>query len=88
MWRGVNSSSLKERPFHIYSSEFYEVIGSDPSLTLIATSESDPIFHEAVTWYVSPNLGVSDFALTREGTQQLMKCSSFKMLETRTRAPA
>ncbi|KAF3811760.1 hypothetical protein GCG54_00014512 [Colletotrichum gloeosporioides] len=50
LWRGVNSSSLKERPFHIYSSEFYEVIGSDPSLTLIATSESDPIFHEAVTW--------------------------------------
>ncbi|KAJ3962721.1 hypothetical protein N0V92_000513 [Colletotrichum tropicale] len=60
LWRGVNSSSLKERPFHIYSTEFYEVIGNDPSLTLIATSESDPIFHEAVTWYVSPNLGVSD----------------------------
>ncbi|KAH0421001.1 oligomycin resistance atp-dependent permease [Colletotrichum camelliae] len=56
LWRGVNSTSLKERLFHIYSSEFYEVIGNDPSLTLIATSASDPIFHEAVTWYASPNI--------------------------------
>lgn len=50
LWPGVTEESLKERPFHIYDPEFYEIIGRDPSLTLIATSEIDPIFHEAVTW--------------------------------------
>jgi gluconolactonase len=42
------------KPFHIYDEEFYDVIGSSPSLTQIASSESDPIFHEAVTWYAHP----------------------------------
>lgn len=51
MWPGVTEESLKERPFHVYDPEFFHIIGRDPSLTLIATSEVDPIFHEAVTWY-------------------------------------
>ncbi|KAF1838390.1 lactonase [Decorospora gaudefroyi] len=51
VWPGVTEESLLAKPFHIYDDEFYDVIGSDPSLTTIATSESDPIFHEAVTWY-------------------------------------
>ncbi|KAF9870455.1 evolved d-pantonohydrolase [Colletotrichum karsti] len=51
LWPGVTQESLTERPFHVYDPEFYDIIGSDPSLTLIATSEVDPIFHEAVTWY-------------------------------------
>ncbi|KAF2850612.1 calcium-dependent phosphotriesterase [Plenodomus tracheiphilus IPT5] len=50
-WPGVTQESLTAKPFHIYDDEFYDVIGSDPSLTLIASSESDPIFHEAVTWH-------------------------------------
>ena len=50
-WPGVTEQSLLAKPFHIYDPEFYDVIGPNPSLTLIATSESDPIFHEAVTWY-------------------------------------
>ncbi|KNG48183.1 gluconolactonase [Stemphylium lycopersici] len=51
VWPGVTEESLVAKPFHIYDDEFYDVIGEHPSLTTIATSESDPIFHEAVTWY-------------------------------------
>lgn len=50
VWPGVTQESLTAKPFHIYDPEFYDVIGADPSLTLIATSDTDPIFHEAVTW--------------------------------------
>ncbi|KAF3799921.1 hypothetical protein GCG54_00010115 [Colletotrichum gloeosporioides] len=51
LWPGVTPESLKAKPFHVYDEEFYDIIGTNPSLTLIATSEVDPIFHEAVTWY-------------------------------------
>ncbi|WYZ43078.1 hypothetical protein EsH8_VI_000777 [Colletotrichum jinshuiense] len=51
LWPGVSHESLTEKPFHVYDPEFYDIIGSNPSLTLIATSETDPIFHEAVVWY-------------------------------------
>ncbi|KAL6709234.1 hypothetical protein ACN47E_001641 [Coniothyrium glycines] len=51
VWPGVTAESLLAKPFHIYDEEFYDVIGNDPSLTQIASSVSDPIFHEAVTWY-------------------------------------
>lgn len=47
----MTQESLEAKPFHIYDNEFYDVIGKDPSLTLIATSDTDPIFHEAVVWY-------------------------------------
>jgi hypothetical protein len=50
VWPGVTQESLTAKPFHIYDDEFYDVIGRNPSLTLIASSDSDPIFHEAVTW--------------------------------------
>ncbi|CAO2653394.1 Nn.00g028050.m01.CDS01 [Neocucurbitaria sp. VM-36] len=51
VWPGVTAESLLAQPFHIYDEEFYDVIGSNPSLTEIASSDTDPIFHEAVTWY-------------------------------------
>lgn len=47
----MTAESLLAKPFHIYDDEFFDVIGQNPSLTLIATSDTDPIFHEAVTWY-------------------------------------
>lgn len=47
----MTQESLQAKPFHIYDDEFYDVIGRDPSLTVIATSDTDPIFHEAVVWY-------------------------------------
>jgi gluconolactonase len=50
VWPGVTQESLLAKPFHIYDDEFYDVIGKTPSLTTIATSASDPLFHEAVTW--------------------------------------
>ncbi|KPM42820.1 hypothetical protein AK830_g3767 [Neonectria ditissima] len=51
LWPGVTQESLTAKPFHVYDEEFYDVIGKNPSLTLIATSDTDPIFHEAVVWY-------------------------------------
>lgn len=47
----MTAESLLAKPFHIYDDEFFDVIGRDPSLTLIATSDTDPIFHEAVVWH-------------------------------------
>ncbi|KAI1425483.1 gluconolactonase [Xylaria sp. FL1777] len=52
---GYDLAALKEKPFHVYDSEFYDVIGSNPTLTLIAQSDTDPIFHEAVVWYPPTN---------------------------------
>lgn len=49
-WPPAAVSSPTEKPFHIYDDEFYDVIGDDPTLTLIASSEKDPLFHEAVVW--------------------------------------
>lgn len=42
--------TLTQKPFHIYDDEFYEIIGSDPTLTLLAETSGDPLFHEAVVW--------------------------------------
>ncbi|KAI0423944.1 D-lactonohydrolase [Xylaria sp. FL1042] len=52
---GYDLAALKEKPFHVYDDEFYDVIGPNPTLTLIAQSEIDPIFHEAVVWYPPTN---------------------------------
>jgi gluconolactonase len=48
---GHETSSLTAKPFHIYDEEFFDVIGSNPTLTLIARTDSNPLFHEAVVWY-------------------------------------
>ena len=34
--------------------DFLSIIGSEPTLSLIAETETDPLFHEAVVWYVNP----------------------------------
>ena len=38
------------KPFHVYDQEFYSVLGNNPTLTRIAYSPVDPLFHEAVVW--------------------------------------
>ncbi|KAI8629196.1 lactonohydrolase [Xylariaceae sp. FL1651] len=48
---GYDLASLKDKPFLVYDDEFYDVIGPNPTLTLIANSDTDPLFHEAVVWY-------------------------------------
>ncbi|KAI1102799.1 calcium-dependent phosphotriesterase [Jackrogersella minutella] len=50
---GHTLESLNAKPFHIYDDEFLDVIGSNPTLTLIADSGSDELFHEATLWYPS-----------------------------------
>lgn len=52
---GTNATTLKSRPFHIYDDAFYSIIGDNPTLTLIATSPVDPLFHEAVVWHPPTN---------------------------------
>lgn len=46
----MTEQSLEAKPFLIFDDEFYDVIGPNPSLTTIASSDSNPLFHEAVTW--------------------------------------
>lgn len=66
LWPGVTHESLFERPFHVYDAEFLDIIGKDPGLTLLATSEKDPLFHEAVVWFVDfSNIAISQARLTR-----------------------
>lgn len=48
---GTTKESLKAKPFLVFSDDFYNVIGSNPTLTLIAKTDGDPLFHEAVVWY-------------------------------------
>ncbi|KAI0025573.1 D-lactonohydrolase [Xylariomycetidae sp. FL0641] len=48
---GYDMASLKEKPFHIYDDEFYDVIGANPTLTHIANAGKNPLYHEAVVWY-------------------------------------
>ncbi|KAK4660789.1 hypothetical protein QC762_122160 [Podospora pseudocomata] len=42
--------SLVARPFHIYSKEFEDIIGPNPTLTLLNHTDGDPLFHEAPVW--------------------------------------
>lgn len=46
----ITPEDLLAKPFHIYDEEFYSIIGMEPTLTLLAETESDPVFHEAVVW--------------------------------------
>ncbi|KAI1339131.1 D-lactonohydrolase [Xylariaceae sp. FL0016] len=48
---GYTKESLEEKPFHIYDEEFYDVLGPNPTLTLIAHDDSNPLYHEATLWY-------------------------------------
>lgn len=48
---GMTFASLEEKPFHIYDEQFLRILGSNPTLTLIAETAKDPLFHEAVVWY-------------------------------------
>lgn len=47
---GISASDLLAKPFHIYDDDFYSVLGQNPTLTLVAETETDPVFHEAVVW--------------------------------------
>ncbi|KAJ5403644.1 SMP-30/Gluconolaconase/LRE-like region [Penicillium cosmopolitanum] len=47
---GMTEKSLTSQPFHVYDEEFLKIIGSTPTLTRIAYSAVDPLFHEAVVW--------------------------------------
>lgn len=43
---------MKNKPFHVYHEDFLEIVGDNPTLTLIADSGTDPLFHEAAVWYL------------------------------------
>ncbi|KAK4442664.1 hypothetical protein QBC34DRAFT_363420 [Podospora aff. communis PSN243] len=52
-WTPLNftAAALKEKPFHVYDDEFLDIIGPNPTFTILAETPKDPIFHEAVVWY-------------------------------------
>ncbi|KAJ5469695.1 hypothetical protein N7539_009313 [Penicillium diatomitis] len=47
---GLTEQALTNRPFHVYDEEFMKIIGSHPTLTRIAHSPKNPLYHEAVVW--------------------------------------
>lgn len=47
---GTTRQALRDKPFLVFDPDFLEIIGQEPKLTLIAESEKDPLFHEAVVW--------------------------------------
>ncbi len=52
-WTPPNTTkeALLEKPFHIYDDAFLDIIGGNPTFTILAQTPKDPIFHEAVVWY-------------------------------------
>ncbi|KAL2426180.1 hypothetical protein ABEF95_012387 [Exophiala dermatitidis] len=48
---GVTEDEALAKPFHVYDEAFYDIIGTNPTLTVIASQASNPLFHEAVVWY-------------------------------------
>jgi hypothetical protein len=47
---GLTAMQASAKPFHVYNDAFYDIIGDNPTLTLIARTDKDPLFHEAVVW--------------------------------------
>lgn len=47
---GLDLQTMRDKPFHVYHEDFLEIIGDSPTLTLIADSGTDPLFHEAPVW--------------------------------------
>ena len=47
---GLTKEQALEKPFHVYNEGFYDIIGKNPTLTVVASTGIDPIFHEAVVW--------------------------------------
>lgn len=50
--KGLTLETRKSKPFHIYHEDFLDIVGENPTLTLIADSGTDPLFHEAPIWSV------------------------------------
>ncbi|KAK3329127.1 hypothetical protein B0H66DRAFT_540305 [Apodospora peruviana] len=52
-WVPLNftSQGLLDKPFHVYDAEFLDILGPNPTFTVLAETSKDPIFHEAIVWY-------------------------------------
>jgi gluconolactonase len=48
---GLTLDEALSKPFHVYDDAFYDILGPNPTLTVIASTGGDPLFHEAVVWY-------------------------------------
>ncbi|CAG9994596.1 unnamed protein product [Clonostachys byssicola] len=48
---GTTLESLLEKPFHVHHQDFLDIIGLNPTLTKIADSGTNPMFHEAPVWH-------------------------------------
>ncbi|KAK1753595.1 Gluconolactonase [Echria macrotheca] len=52
-WVPLNytAEALTDKPFHVYDDAFLDILGPNPTFTILAQTPKDPIFHEAVVWY-------------------------------------
>ncbi|ETI29571.1 hypothetical protein G647_02024 [Cladophialophora carrionii CBS 160.54] len=48
---GITLEEALDKPFHVYDDAFYDIIGPNPTLTVLASQGTNPLFHEAVVWY-------------------------------------
>jgi gluconolactonase len=89
---GYTEASLEDKPFHIYDDEFYAIIGDNPTLTIIASSASDPLYHEAVTWWdanIPTDVSWSTTANSMaSGIRRQTRSSSCRMRDPQLRARA
>ena len=56
---GLNKSEALAKPFHVYDDAFFDIIGPNPTLTVIASTGIDPLFHDAVVWCVFSDIPLS-----------------------------
>ena len=49
--QNMTREGLVDRPFHVYDDEFLDILGPNPTFTVLAQTPKDPIYHEAVVWY-------------------------------------
>ncbi|KAJ9611107.1 hypothetical protein H2200_004290 [Cladophialophora chaetospira] len=47
---GITLNDATAKPFHVYDNAFHDIIGPNPTLTLIARQDVNPLFHEAVVY--------------------------------------
>jgi gluconolactonase len=47
---GLTLQEMLDKPYHVYHQDFLDIIGKNPTLTLIGDSGTDPVFHEANVW--------------------------------------
>jgi hypothetical protein len=76
---GITLEEALAKPFHVYDPDFYDIIGNDPTLTVLASQGTNPLYHEAVVWWVFPRF-LEPWPDVHPGTHPPTRFSSCRML--------